>query len=450
MAISAPPAIDEAFQKRFARSAELYARSRKAIAGGITHDSRNFAPFPVYVDRAEGSRKWDVDGNELLDHWMGHGSLLLGHSHPQVTAAIAEQIHKGTHYGACHELEVAWAEQIGRMIPSAEWVRFTMSGTESTMLAMRDARAFTGREKIIRFAGHFHGWHDYAMAGYQPPFDTPTSTGVPKAVAESMLVAYPNNIDSVRELLAAHADQVAAVILEPGGGSNGIIPTDVQFLRDLRALTSERGVVLIFDEVITGFRYSPGGAQQVYGVTPDLTTLAKIIAGGLPGGAVVGKRDILQVQTFKGELHKDRFERVLQQGTFNANPMSAAAGFTALQIVGEGWATEQANKAGEQLRTGLRDCLEKRGVAGAGLGGFLVFQILLGEGMEEAASTTDVQRLMAGRGAVNTLRKAMLLNGVDLMRSGGFTSIVHGDQELSHTINAFDEALQRLQSEGLA
>src|ERR1700736_3722030 len=450
MAISAPTAIDDVFSKRFARSAELYARSRNAIAGGITHDSRNFAPFPIYVERADGSRKWDVDGNELIDHWMGHGSLLLGHGYPRVTAAVAEQIQKGTHYGACHELEVAWAEQIGRLIPSAEWVRFTMSGTEATMLAMRDARAFTGRDLVIRFAGHFHGWHDYAMAGYQPPFDTPTSTGVPKVVSETMLVAYPNNIESVRQLLDAHPGQVAAVIVEPGGGSNGIIPTDVAFLRDLRALATERGVVLIFDEVITGFRYSPGGAQQAYGVTPDLTTLAKIVAGGLPGGAGVGKKEILQVQTFKGELHKDRFERVLQQGTFNANPLSAAAGVTALRIVAEGWATEQASQAGEQLRAGLRDCLERRGVAGAILGEFSVFQILLGEGMEEAAESTDVQRLMAGRGAVNTLRKAMLLNGVDLMRSGGFTSIVHGDQELTQTVSAFDRSLEALQREALA
>src|SRR3984893_2136348 len=450
MAISAPTAIDDVFSKRFARSAELYARSRNAIAGGITHDSRNFAPFPIYIEHAEGARKWDVDGNELVDHWMGHGSLLLGHNHPRVTAAVAEQVHKGTHYGACHELEVAWAEQIGRLIPSAEWVRFTMSGTEATMLAMRDARAFTGRELIVRFAGHFHGWHDYAMAGYQPPFDTPTSTGVPKVVSDTMLVAYPNNIESVAHLLDAHPDQVAAVIVEPGGGSNGIIPTNVPFLRELRTLTAERGVWLIFDEVITGFRYSPGGAQQVYGVTPDVTTLAKIVAGGLPGGAVVGKRDILQVQTFKGELHKDRFERVLQQGTFNANPLSAAAGLTALRIVAEGWATEQSAQAGEQLRAGLRDTLERRGVAGAVLGGVSVFQILLGEGMEEAAASTDVQRLMAGRGAVNTLRKAMLLNGVDLMRSGGFTSIVHGDNEIARTISAFDMSLQTLQTEGLA
>src|SRR5438477_11014231 len=247
MSVQAPTSIDDAFRKRFARSAELYERSRKAIAGGITHDSRNFVPFPISIERADGSRKWDVDGNELIDHWMGHGSLLLGHNHPQVTAAVAEQLEKGTHYGACHELEVAWAEQIGRMVPSAEWVRFTMSGTEATMLAMRDARAFTGRELVIRFAGHFHGWHDYAMAGYQPPFDTLTSTGVPKSVSETMLVAYPNNIDSVTHLLDAHAGQVAAATLEPGGGSNAIIPTDLEFLRQLRTLCTERDVVLIFD-----------------------------------------------------------------------------------------------------------------------------------------------------------------------------------------------------------
>ncbi|MBV9579055.1 MAG: aspartate aminotransferase family protein [Chloroflexi bacterium] len=450
MAVTAPSTIDDAFRKRFARSAELYERSREAIAGGITHDSRNFAPFPIYIEHAEGSRKWDADGNELLDHWMGHGALILGHNYPQVTAAVAEQIHKGTHYGACHELEVAWAEQIERLIPSAESVRFTMSGTEATMLAMRDARAFTGREKIIRFAGHFHGWHDYAMAGYQPPFDTPTSTGVPKAVADTMLVAYPNNIDSVRELLDARPGEVAAIILEPAGGSNAIIPPSVPFLRELRALATERRVVLIFDEVITGFRYSPGGAQQAYGVTPDMTTLAKIVAGGLPGGAVVGKREILDVQAFKGELHHDRFDRVLQQGTFNANPMSAAAGLTALQLVGEGWVTEQANQSGEQLRQSLRDVFEKRGVAGVVLGEASVFQVLLGEGMEEAVETTDVQRLMAGRGAVNTLRKAMLLNGVDLMRSGGFTSVAHGEAEIARTVAAFDESLEMLQRERLA
>lgn len=444
------PTIDEAFGQKFARSARLYERARHSIAGGITHDSRHFAPFPIYVDRAQGAHKWDVDGNEIVDHWMGHGSLLLGHNHPEVAAAVAAQTSRGTHFGACHELEVEWAEMIQRLIPSAESVRFTMSGTEATLLAMRNARAFTGREKIIRFAGHFHGWHDYGMVGYQPPFDTPTSTGIPRGVVDSMLVAYPNRIESVRQLLEAHPNDVAAVILEPAGGSNNIIPTNQGFLRELRGLTAERGVVLIFDEVISGFRYTPGGAQQLYDVTPDLTTLAKIVAGGLPGGAVAGRRDVMDVQRFKGELDADRFERVLQQGTFNANPLSAAAGVTCLRIVGEGQVTELATRLAEQLRIRLREALERRGVAGAIVGESSVFQILLGDGIAEAVEATDVQRLMAGRGAVNTLRRAMLLNGVDLMRAGGFTSGAHTEADIDATVAAFDASLEMLQREGLA
>lgn len=449
--MDAPEAtVDDAYRRSFPRSQALYERARQSIAGGITHDSRNFGPFPVYVERARGPRKWDVDGHDLVDHWMGHGALLLGHNHPAVEEAVREQLARGTHYGACQELEVAWAERVKALIPSAEAVRFTMSGTEATMLALRDARAFTGRELVIRFAGHFHGWHDYAVVGYQPPFDTPTSTGVPTAVAASMLVAYPNSLESVRELLDAHPNEVAAVILEPAGGSNGIIPTRQDFLVALRDLTRERGVVLIFDEVISGFRYSAGGAQAAYGVTPDVTTLAKVLAGGLPGGAVAGRRDVMEMQAFNGELHHDRFERVFQQGTFNANPLSAAAGVACLSLIADGEAQRQAAERGQQLRQGLRDCLEERGVAGAVVGDWSVFQILLGEGMEEAVATCDVQRLMGGRGAVNTLRKAMLVQGVDLMRSGGFTSVAHGAREIETTVSAFSTALQMLQREGLA
>lgn len=442
--------VDEAFQKKFARSGQLFERARRSVAGGVSKDNLYLAPFPIFVERAAGARKWDVDGNEIVDHWMGHGALLLGHNHPAVTDALATQLRLGTHYGACHDLEVEWAELVQQLIPCAEWVRFTMSGTEATLLAMRDARAFTGRPKIIRFAGHYHGWHDYAMAGYQPPFDTPTSAGLPPGVAESMLVAYPNRIESVRELLDANPGQVAAVILEPAGGSNNIIPTDAQFLRDLRQLTTERDVVLIFDEVISGFRYAPGGAQQLCGVTPDMATLAKIVAGGLPGGAVVGRKDILDVQSFKGELHRDRYERVLHQGTFSATPLPAAAGVACLKVVAEGWATREADELAADLRKALHETMQRRGVAGAVVGESSVFQVLLGEGMPEAVATTDVGRLMAGRGAVNTLRKAMLLNGVDLMRSGGFTSTAHTYSEIEHTANAFNTSLEMLQREGLA
>jgi len=237
------------------------------------------------------------------------------------------------------------------MIPSAEWVRFTMSGTEATMLAMRDARAFTGRDLVIRFAGHFHGWHDYAMAGYQPPFDTSTSTGVPKVVSETMLVAYPNNIESVRELLDAHPGEVAAVIVEPGGGSNGIIPTNVDFLRDLRALTTERGVVLIFDEVMTGFRVARGGAQEIYGIHPDLTALGKVIGGGLPVGAFGGRAAIMDQLSPLGPVY--------QAGTLSGNPLALAAGLAQLRELEriDGW--NGLEKLGAQLEQATRKSLGK-------------------------------------------------------------------------------------------
>jgi glutamate-1-semialdehyde 2,1-aminomutase len=439
--------IDEEYRQKFAASGTLYQRASDVIAGGITHDSRAFSPFPIYVDRADGAHKWDADGAELLDYWMGHGALILGHNNPRVTEAVARQVARGTHYGACHELEIEWAELVHKLIPSAEKVRFTMSGTESTMLAMRDARASTGKDKILRFQGHFHGWHDYALIGYQPPFDTPTSAGIPAGVRDAMLIARPNDIDHVRELLDAD-DDVAGVILEPAGGSNGIVPTNPEFLRELRALTAERGVALIFDEVITGFRYSPGGAQQYYGVTPDLTTLAKIVAGGLPGGAVAGKAEIMEIQQFSGDAQRDRHRRVLQQGTYNANPLSAAAGVACLKQVATGQPHEHADRLAERVRGELNEVLRRLGVPGLVYGETSVFQIMLGEGIEEAVRTSDVARLMGARGAAATLRKGMLLEGIDLMRTTGFTSIAHTDADVDRTVAAFERVVARLQREG--
>jgi glutamate-1-semialdehyde 2,1-aminomutase len=440
--------IDEEYWKRFPTSAELFARARNAIPSGVTHDSRNFGPFPVYMSRAEGAYKWDADGNKLLDHWMGHGSLLLGHNHPVVTDAVREALSRGTHLGACHEDEVEWAELVRKLIPSAEEVRFTMSGTESTLLALRDARAFSGKPKVIRFQGHFHGWHDYAMAGYQPPFDRPSSAGIPDVVLGTMVTLPAGDIEVVRQALEAD-DQIGTVIIEPAGGSNGTIPPDVDFLRALRELTAERNVVLIFDEVITGFRWSPGGAQQLYGITPDMTTMAKIVAGGLPGGAVAGRANIMEVQSFTGDSEHDRFQRVLQQGTFNCNLPSTAAGVAALKIVAEGEATVYADRLGTDLRAGLNEVLKRRGAPGIVYGESSVFTIMLGAGAAEAVASRDVLKLMGGRGAAGPLRKAMLVEGVDLMRAGGFTSLAHTDADIQFSIDAFDRALERLQAEGV-
>jgi glutamate-1-semialdehyde 2,1-aminomutase len=440
--------IDEDYWQRFPASAELFARAKTAIPSGVTHDGRNFAPFPVYMSRAAGAYKWDADGNKLLDHWMGHGALLLGHNHPAVTQAVSEALARGTHLGACHEDEVEWAELVRRLVPSAEAVRFTMSGTESTMLALRDARAYTGKPKVIRFQGNFHGWHDYAMVGYQPPFDTPASAGVPEAVLGTMVTLPPADIEATTKALDSD-DEIGTVILEPAGGSNGIVPPDIQFLVELRELTARRGVVLIFDEVITGFRWSPGGAQQYYGVTPDMTTMAKIVAGGMPGGAVAGKAEIMETQTFTGDAQHDRFQRVLQQGTFNCNLPSTAAGIAALKIVAEGEATEYSSRMGQVLRDGMNETLQRRGAAGAVSGECSVFHVMLGEGLAEAVAQRDVARLMGGRGAAGPLRKAMLLEGVDFMRTGGFTSVAHGEQEIELTLGAFDRAIERLQAEGV-
>ncbi|MGH7364709.1 MAG: aminotransferase class III-fold pyridoxal phosphate-dependent enzyme, partial [Candidatus Methylomirabilales bacterium] len=238
-----PGAIEQAYRKQFATSATLFEKARRLIPGGITHDIRHTLPFPPYIERGRGARKWSVEGHELIDYWMGHGALFLGHLHPAVVAAVKAQMERGTHLGGCHPLEVRWAELVTQLVPSAERVRFTQSGTEATQLALRLARAATGKEKVVKFEGHFHGWHDYAAAGVKPPYREPVSRGVPAQALGQMILCPPNDLEAVRHLLEARGD-VAAVLLEAGGGSSGTIPTDPAFLKGLRALTAARGVLL--------------------------------------------------------------------------------------------------------------------------------------------------------------------------------------------------------------
>src|SRR5262245_32058384 len=270
MTEAAASTVLDTYRALHPKSKALYERARRVIPGGITHDGRHLAPFPVYVERAQGSRKWDVDGHEYVDYWMGHGALFLGHCHPAVVKAIQQQAALGTHLGAGHELEVRWAQLVPRLIPSAEMVRFTMSGTESTHLAMRIARAYTGRSKVLKFQGHFHGWHDGVVLAVDPPYDVPWSAGVPESTLDQVLLCPPNDIKAVE--VALQRGDVAAVILEPAGGGSSTIPTIPGYLQELRSLTERHGVVLIFDEVISGFRYSPGGAQAYFGVTPAMPT----------------------------------------------------------------------------------------------------------------------------------------------------------------------------------
>ena len=306
-------------------SAQRYAEATQIFPGGVTHDNRYAEPFPLYVTHGAGPRKWDVDGNEYIDYVSGHGALLLGHSHPAITAAVTEQINRGTHLGACTEEEVRWAKAIKALVPSVEKLRFHSSGTEATLMAMRLARAYTGKNKIIKLQDHFHGWHDYAMAGSDR-----SAPGIPPETFGSMVIVPSGDLAAVEKALSSDSE-IAALILEPTGAHYGQLPFDIpNYLSGLRELTAQHGVVLIFDEVVTGFRAAPGGAQVLYGITPDLTTMAKIVAGALPGGAVGGKAEIIDMMAQRGDPEWDNQRRVYHPGTFNANPLSAVAGATCL------------------------------------------------------------------------------------------------------------------------
>src|SRR5215813_9749768 len=252
--------IEAEYRARTRRSGELYARACKVIPAGLTHDSRTLIPYPLYAARAAGPRKWDVDGNEYVDYFGGHGALLLGHGHPRVTEAVARQLELGTHWGAAHALEVDWAERVTRLIGSAEHVRFTASGTEASHLALRLARAFTGRRKVIRFVGHFHGWHDGVAAGAMSHFSGGVPAGILPGLVEQTLLLPADDLSRVSEALASAKD-IAAIVLEPSGASWGQVPLPPGFVAELKELSRRHGVVLIFDEVVTGFRWSRGGAQ---------------------------------------------------------------------------------------------------------------------------------------------------------------------------------------------
>src|SRR5688572_8343617 len=261
--------IEAEYRRKHPTSAQLSSEAVQVFPSGLTHDTRKFDPFPIYVDRAQGSRKWDADGNELVDYVMGHGALITGHGHPDVVAAVQKQAAQGTHYGASHRLEIEWAKQIIDLIPSGEKVRFHSSGTEATMMAIRLCRAFTGRTKLIKFEDHFHGWHDVVSGATVPDDDVPAAFGVARQFMETLYSLPPGDIDSVRRTLRED-DDIAAVIVEPTGAHYGQSPMPSSFLHELRQATQEAGVLLIFDEVVTGFRISAGGAQQRYGVMPDL------------------------------------------------------------------------------------------------------------------------------------------------------------------------------------
>lgn len=435
------------------QSAALYEESLRTFPSGVTHDIRYLQPFPIFVEEARGSRKRDVDGHEYVDYVMGHGALFMGHAHPQITEAVVAQARKGTHYGANHHLELEWGRLVSEIIPSAEEVRFTSSGTEATLMAVRLARAYTGRDKLLKFDHHFHGWHDAVVGTRTAESESPQAAGVPASVSANT-ISLPQNDAAAVERRLAEGD-VAAVILEPTGASWGALPLAAGFLEDLREMTRRHGVVLIFDEVVTGFRVGPGGVQERSGVTPDITTLAKILAGGLPGGAVAGTADIISMLEFR-DSEGWNARRVAHPGTFNANPLSAAAGSTMLSMVKDGRHHRHADALNQRLVAALNGVLEQADARGCVYGLASYFHILLGA---EAPMPRDGIEWPAPGGAlpartapvlVTALKRGMLNHRVDLMGgTGGFVSGVHTEADIDLTAAAFEAVVREMQAEGL-
>ena len=449
------PKVQDAYTDALPSSRALFERARRLFPDAVTHDNRRMQPFPLYVDRADGAYKWDVDGHRYVDYWMGHGALLLGHNPPPVRDAVREQAMKGTHYGACHEKEVEWGEWVCRLVPSAQRVRFTGTGTEATHMALRLARAFTGKRHVVKFAGHFHGWHEGLEIGVRAPYEAEPQAGQLPEVVDLVTVLDPNDVAAVRGRLAM--GDVAAVILEPTGAHFGSVPIPASFVEALREETRRTGVLLIFDEVVTGFRVAPGGAQQKLGITPDLTTLAKILSGGLPGGAVVGREDVMRYLTTKPDPEENRRTKIAHAGTFNANPLSAAAGAAMLAVVADGKAIEFANAQAAKLRHGLNEILAREKVAWKIYGEHSDWKIFFDadapphDGADQAVDRVDWRRLDSKDAARSrALRQALILHGVDFNGGRGLVGTCHTDDVIDETLQAFALAVRALKDEGIA
>lgn len=426
-----------------ARSEQAWQEAQRYLAGGVNSPVRAFRAVggtPPFIQRGAGARLYDLDGNEYIDYVCSWGALIAGHAHPDVVERLQRAVERGTSYGAPTELETALARRVVELFPSIELVRFVNSGTEATMSAIRLARAATGRAKIVKFTGCYHGHADPLLATAGSgllTFGIPSSPGVtPGTAADTISLPY-NRLEAVEEVFSQAGGEIAAVIVEPVAGNMGVVPPAEGFLQGLREITRRHGALLIFDEVITGFRLAPGGAQELFGVQPDLTCLGKILGGGLPVGAYGGRRELMELLAPLGPVY--------QAGTLSGNPLAMEAGLATLELLRRPGVYERLEALSARLADGLRRAGEEAGVSvtlnrvGSMLTVFFTSEPVTSY---ETATRADTARYAR-------FHQAMLRRGVYLAPSqfeAAFVSLAHGDEEADRTLEAAEAALREIAS----
>jgi glutamate-1-semialdehyde 2,1-aminomutase len=417
----------------------LFSRAKKILPGGVNSPVRAFEPYPFFVECAQGSKMYDADGKGYVDYCMAYGALLLGHAYPQITEAIKTQLERGTLYGAPTEREVEFAELISKSSPCMEMMRLVNSGTEATMHAIRTARGFTGRKKIVKFQGCFHGSHDDVLveAGSgAATFEAQNSLGVPEETIRNTIVLPYNDIGALEEAFKAQGSEIAAVIVEPVLANVGLILPRKDYLSYLRKLTKEYSAVLIFDEIITGFRLALGGAQEYFNVKPDMVTLGKVLGGGFPLAAFGGTRNIMQQISPVGKVY--------QAGTFSGNPVSATAGLTILNILSEKkrHIYPKLERNCQELKKALTDLAQTYNVPAQVNSIASLYQIFF----NEQPITNFVQAKQSDLKMFNAYFHELLRQGVFIAPSQFetcFLSNSHSPEDLKFTVNAFENALKK-------
>lgn len=426
------------------RSEELFRKAVELMPGGVNSPVRAFRAVggtPVFVASGRGAHLTDVDGNEYLDFVLSWGPLILGHCHPEVMEVLAAVLRTGTSFGASTPGEVALAEEIIKAFPSIERVRLVNSGTEATLSAIRLARAATGRDKILKFEGCYHGHSDSLLVKAGSGVATlglPDSPGVPRALAELTITIPFNDIDALEQAFKAHHNQLAAALIEPVVGNMGVVPPNPGFLKRLRALTEEQGTVLIFDEVMTGFRIAYGGAQQLYGIRADLTTLGKVIGGGLPVGAYGGKTSLMNLVAPSGPVY--------QAGTLSGNPLAVAAGLKTLEVLRRPGTYERLEGLGERLSSGVLKQAERVGVPlTVNRVGSMMTVFFNAGPVRDYASAKKSDTGLFGR-----FFRALLKRGVYFPPSqfeAAFLSTAHSEEQIEQTIHLVGESLDEIREE---